>query len=72
VTVKKLAEALEYKDHRKLLPLIRRGKAEFENKTAVLKMRTPSGLQMVTVINYHGCVRAAMLSGAPTVRSGCR
>jgi hypothetical protein len=45
--------------------LIRRNKQEFAKKTAVVKLTTPSGIQGVTVINYHGVIRVAMLSDAP-------
>lgn len=64
--MKQLAFGLGYSDHRKLINLINRNRGEFEGKTLVLKLstselRSPGDL----IINYHGVIRAAMLSDAP-------
>ena len=66
VTVKALAEALGYEDHRALIKLIDRNPQEFRNKTFVVKLTTNSpGRPDTTIINYNGVIRAAMLSDAP-------
>lgn len=64
VTVKQLAAALGYSDYRQLHKLIKRNDQEFSNKIAVVNLTTVEN-QSVTIINYHGVIRAAMLSNAP-------
>ena len=66
MTVKQLAEALGYADRKKLSTLIRRNQLEFQHKIVDLKLRSTDGKQYnQQVINYHGVIRAAMLSNAP-------
>lgn len=64
VTVKELAEALGYSEYRQLHKLIKRNEQEFTNKIAVVNLTTVEN-QTLTIINYHGVIRAAMLSNAP-------
>lgn len=69
VTVKALADALGYEDHRSLVNLINRKSEEFEGKTFVIKLMTNSpGRPDTTIINYHGVIRVAMLSDAPRAK----
>lgn len=65
VTVKQLAEALGYAEHAQLSRLIRRNPAEFQGKLSVVNLTTIKGARFQQIINYHGCIRAAMLSDAP-------
>jgi prophage antirepressor-like protein len=67
ITVKQLAEALGYVDRQQLLNPINRNRLEFHGKTFQLKLSGNVG-RPETVINYHGCIRAAMLSDAPRAR----
>ena len=69
VTVKQLAEALGYSDHKKLSTLIRRNASEFQNKIEYLNLRYSSGGKPDQIINYHGVIRAAMLSKTPVLSS---
>jgi prophage antirepressor-like protein len=57
----------DHKAH--LINLIKRNPAEFDSKTLVVKLTTshpnsPGEL----IINYHGVIRAAMLSDAPRAK----
>lgn len=64
MTAKQLATALGYKRSDKLNILIKRNESEFTNKICKFKIN-PLELQPNLLINYHGVIRAAMLSNAP-------
>jgi prophage antirepressor-like protein len=64
VTVKQLAEALGYTDPSALSKLIRRKQKEFANKIRSVKL-TELESQAILIINYHGVLRASMLTEAP-------
>ena len=69
VTVKQLAQGLGYSDYKTLARLIRRNQAEFDGKTVGVKLTSTDGKQYEqTCLNYHGVIRAAMLSDAPRAR----
>jgi prophage antirepressor-like protein len=67
VTVKELATALGYQRLDELRRLLNRDKPEFANKISNVKL-TSLALQENLIINYHGVIRAAMLSNAPPCR----
>jgi prophage antirepressor-like protein len=68
VTAKQLAEALGYSRADKLAQLIERNPDEFRRKTSSLKMRDEVQTRNATIINYHGVIRASMLSNAPRAK----
>ena len=65
VTIKQLADGLGYGHPDQLTRLIRRNKAEFEGKLLTVKLTGNSPGAPELIINYHGVIRAAMLSDAP-------
>ncbi|MBI5570281.1 MAG: hypothetical protein HY914_10085 [Desulfomonile tiedjei] len=69
MTVKQLAEALEYADQRALVHLINRKQAEFQDMSCVLKLDTHEKSRSVRrdmmILNYDGIILASMLSDAP-------
>ena len=71
VTVKQLAQALGYANYKALARLIRRNPVEFQGKTVGVKLTSTDGKEYEqTILNYHGVIRATMLSDAPRAREG--
>jgi prophage antirepressor-like protein len=68
VTVAALAEALDHKDRRELIRLIRRHADEFEEKVFRINLTTIKGERLCRVVNPRGIIRIAMLSRAPKAR----
>jgi prophage antirepressor-like protein len=64
VTTKRLAEALGYSNSSSLSHMIQNNLKEFRGKTLLLKLGGGPG-RPTMLINYHGVIRAAMLSDAP-------
>jgi|GEM_PF-1176916 len=69
VTVKQLAEALGYDDHRALVNLINRRPGEFKENARVINLMMHENRRdvqrQVMVINAHGMIRVGMISDAP-------
>jgi prophage antirepressor-like protein len=65
VTMKQLAQGMGYSNNKALTDMINRNQSEFDGKVSVIKLMTIKGERDSMVINYHGVIRAAMLSDAP-------
>jgi prophage antirepressor-like protein len=68
VTVKQLAEALGYGRPDELRRLINRRTQEFSGKVSHVNLTSIKGERSQQIINYHGMIRAAMLSDAPRAK----